>query len=279
MHRFSAPWPAYVSALWSAIALTALGAPSAVASELFDHAEWADVLNRFVDAEGHVDYVGLAADPGALNRYLDQIELVGPESRPELFPDRDHELAYYINAYNALVFRGVLDRGPETESVWKGGLVSGYRFFVGMKVHLDGRRTNLRKLENDWIRKRYPDPRIHAALNCASLGCPRLPRQPFVGPSLQEQLDRAIREFVDDPRHVRADTAEGTVGLSKIFDWFDKDFLQFEAAQGNPDPRLVDYVNRYRPQGRQIPRDLTPRILDYDKGINAQTAQGAGPTP
>ena len=243
---------------------------TASAAEPFAHDDWAHVLEVRVDEQGLVDYAGLAGDREALDRYVERIHREGPKSTPGAFPDREYELAYYINAYNALVFAGVLDRGVDTESVWSGGLISGYRFFVGMKVRVDGSKTNLRKLENEIIREGYEDPRIHAALNCASIGCPRLPREPFLADTLDAQLDQAIREFVSDPRHVRLDRSGKTVWISKIFDWFEEDFIHFERAQGNEDPSLIDYINRYRATGEQVPAGYAVEILDYDKGLNRQ---------
>ncbi len=238
--------------------------------ERFSHAEWTGVLERFVDEKGRVDYVALSRDRGGLDAWLARLERQGPKRTPLLFPTRDDRLAYYLNAYNALVFQGVLSRGPEKESVWKGGLVSGYSFFISMKVRLDGESWSLKALEDDLIRKEFADPRIHAALNCASVGCPRLPREAFVPEKLDAQLDAAMREFVEEERNVATDAGRKTVTLSKIFDWFEKDFLSFERVSGNPDPKIVDYVNRYRVSKPKLDRSFRIRYFDYDKRINGR---------
>lgn len=223
-----------------------------------------------MDERGTVDYAALARAPQALDRFLAAVEGTSPESHPALFPARADQLAYYVNAYNAWVFRGVLLRGPETESVWKGGLVSGYSFFVGMDIVLGGRRTNLKKLEDKTIRARFADPRIHAALNCASRGCPRLPRKAFEPATLDAQLDAAMREFVAEERNVAVDAGARRVTLSKIFDWFEGDFLAFERERGTPGPKLLDYVNRYRTPDARVPRDAAVRFADYDKRLNGR---------
>ena len=235
----------------------------------FDHSAWATVLTHFVDQHGYVDYQGLNNQRESLDAYLALIRKVGPASRPELFPTRNHQLAYYINAYNALVFEGVLGRGPESKSVWR-GLISGLNFFVRMDVRLDGMTTNLRNLEDDVIRDGYRDPRIHAALNCASVSCPRLPQHPFDAGNLDQQLDAAMYEFVASENNVRVDSSANTVYLSEVFDWFDEDFIDFEKQAGNSDPSLVDYINRYRTTNQEIPGDLRVRFIPYDKGINSQ---------
>lgn len=235
----------------------------------FSHREWALVLERFVDASGRVDYKGLAADPAGLDRYLEQLAEVSPDSHPHLFPTRDAALAYSINAYNAFVFRGVLELGPEVDSVWP-TLLAGYKFFVARKFVMGGEKVHLKALEDDRIREVFKDPRIHAALNCASVSCPRLPPVPFEATTLDNQLEAAMTEFV--AHHVEVDSGQRTVHLSKIFDWFQADFIAFEKARGNsaPRPSLIDYVNRYRGADEQIPRTFKIRFFPYDKSLNRQ---------
>lgn len=257
---------------WFAVALLAL--PAAAAGETkappaFSHDDWTAVLQRFVDDRGLVDYTGLAQDRAVFDRYLAAVRAVSPRSHPGRFPTRDDALAYYLNAYNAQVFQGVLSRGPEAESVWR-GLIPGYGFFVGMDIVVGGETTNLKTLEDEWIREGFRDPRVHAALNCASLGCPRLPRAAFEPARLDEQLDAAMRGFVGEERNCRVDAAARTVTLSKIFDWFRGDFLAYQREQGDGDPALIGYVNRFRAPGERIPGDYRVEFAPYGKGINAR---------
>lgn len=256
---------------WMTIGIAGLLAMTATAEEPepLSHAAWTEVLQRFVDDRGLVDYVGLAADRETFDRYVRSVETISPRSHPELFPTREAALAYYVNAYNALVFKGVLARGPEDRSVWR-GLVSGFTFFVAMRVEVGGEKTSLKALEDNVIRGEFEDPRIHAALNCASIGCPRLPREAFDPEKLDAQLDQAMTEFVSDSRHVRIEAESKTVFLSKIFDWFSDDFLSEEKWRGASDPNVLDYVNRYREPGAQIPRSYKITFPDYDKAINKQ---------
>lgn len=247
--------------------LAAVAAPAS--AEGFSHADWTAVLARFVDARGYVDYEGLARDRAVFDRYVASVETHSPVSHPALFPSRGEQLAYYLNAYNALVFKGVLARGPEKESVWS-GLISGQKFFVGMKVKVGGEAMSLKKLEDDVVRAGFMDPRVHAALNCASVGCPRLPQKAFEAATLDAELDAAMREFVAEERNCRLDPAKKTVQLSKIFDWFSDDFLDYEKRQGNAKPNVIDYVNRYRAAEAQIPRDYRIDFPEYDKRINKQ---------
>ncbi len=255
--------------LLTAVLLGTMGSSAMAESEPFLHDTWTRVLQRFVDDQGQVDYVALAADRSEFDVYVRSVEAVSPRSHPQRFPAREDALAFYLNAYNALVFQGVLERGPEKKSVWR-GLVSGYSFFVGMKVTVGGEKMSLKALEDDIVRGEFDDPRIHAALNCASIGCPRLPRHAFQPATLEAELDAAMTEFVNDPRHIQIDAASGKVRLSKIFDWFSSDFLDEEKRLGRASSNLVDYVNRYRPSAGQIPSDYTVGFLPYDKGINQQ---------
>ncbi len=150
------------------------------------------------------------------------------------------------------------------------GLISGYTFFQRMKITLGGKKMSLKALEDKYVREGFKDPRVHAALNCASIGCPRLPREPFLAERLDEQLDAAMGEFATTPRHVKVDTASKTVKLSKIFDWFEGDFLDYLERQGQSKPSILDYINRYRPAGDQIPTGYAVSYVPYDKAVNKQ---------
>ncbi len=248
--------------------LTSATSGRGASSGSFSHDDWTTVLQRFVDERGLVDYEGLAGDPRIFERYVGSVERISPETDPDRFPTSDHALAYYLNAYNALIFQGVLRRGPQTESVWS-GLISGYAFFARMDITIGGKRTNLKDLE-DGIRMRFSDPRIHAALNCASLGCPRLPRRAFEAEGLSATLDAAMTEFVNDERNCTIDRARRTVTLSKIFDWFADDFV---GERKDRDGALIDYVNRYRPRDARIPPAYTIKFAKYDKRINKAGAR------
>ena len=254
----------------AALVLSALLPLVLHAASKFSYEDWGKVLGRYVDARGYVNYEALVKDRGDLDRFVAAIEKTSPRSNPELFPARNDQLAYWLNAYNAQVFKGVLARGPERESVWKGGIFSGYSFFVGMDIVLGGEKLNLKKLEDKIIREGFKDPRVHAALNCASKGCPRLPEVPFDPGKLDEQLDDGMKGFVAESRNVTVDDAANTVTLSKIFDWFSGDFVAYEKAHGDPDGSQIDYVNRYRGALPKVPRDYRIRFFEYDKGVNKQ---------
>ena len=250
-------------------AAAAPAGPVAPEVQSIDHSPWTATLQRFVNDAGLVDYRGLAQDRAVFDAYVKLVETVSPENRPDLFPSRNHELAFYLNAYNAITWKGVVDRGPEEESVWKGA-ISGLNFFKLMKIQVGGRTTNLSDFENDVIRARYQDPRVHAALNCASIGCPKLVRAAFLPETLDAQLDDAVRQWVATPYHVEPDPAQRKVRVNKIFDWFEGDFVGEDKKRGAAKASVIGWINRYRAADAQIPADFKLEINDYDKRVNKQ---------
>lgn len=211
------------------------GTPEAdppTAEAVFSHARFGQMLEKFVNDRGRVDYGGLKNDAGDLDAYYARIAAYSPDSHPALFPTEQHKLAYWINAYNAGAIQIVLANYPigSVREVKPPAVffflpeLSG--FFVFHRLEFGGRTTSLYYLENQVIRARFDDPRIHFALNCASLGCPRLPRQPFSGDRLDRQLEREARRFLAEKRNFFIDHNEETIRLSSIFKWYEEDFTR-----------------------------------------------------
>jgi hypothetical protein len=184
----------------------------------FDYSGWTTLLKTHVNDKGQVNYPALNADRAALDTFVAQIAAVGPKTRPELFKTDADKLAYYINAYNALTMFNVINRYPEIKSVYD----SAANFFVLTEFLVDGEPIDLRALENDVVRKQFDEPRIHFALNCASVGCPQLPPDPFLPATLDAQLKRETDKFLRETRNV--EFKDGKVVLSEIFKWYAEDF-------------------------------------------------------
>jgi hypothetical protein len=225
----------------------------------FDHAPWDALLRKHVNAIGEVDYAALKAHRQALDSYVAALSAASPDSRKDLFPDRAAELAYWLNAYNALVARGVVDNYP-TRSVRDLGAL--YGFFRRKDYTLGGVKMSLQFLENEIIRKRYQDPRIHFAIVCASLSCPLLAREAFTAAQLERQLERVTRASLAENRNAAIDPKTQTVTLTALFKWYAADF----------GPALA-YVRRYStPQRLALLEQLGPspriRFFDYDWSIN-----------
>jgi hypothetical protein len=251
----------------------------------FSHVAFDGVLERFV-RDGYVDYPGLLADRGELDAYYARLAARSPDSHPVLFAGRDAKLAYWINAYNASVLEAVLAYYP-VDSVKDieppAGLFFLPRlagFFYLQKITLGGVRYNLYDLENEVIRRRFEEPRIHFAINCASESCPRLPSRAFLPETLEAQLATEARNFIREPRNVEIDPEAGTITLSAIFDWFEDDFVEWTArSDGDRQAGLLDYIGPHLDAEQRaalaLCADCRVGFFEYDWAINDQARQPA----
>lgn len=224
-----------------------LPSPSASVAEV----SWAQVLQRFVDDQGEVDFPALAAAPSDLEAYVRHVA----DTPLEALPDGPVRLAHMINAYNALSMFNVLRSGiPATHA----GL-NKVTFFALRKLEIGGRQLSLRSFENDVIRphaRSRKDPRIHFALNCSALSCPALPRTPFTAAGLDAELERETRAFFSRPNNFRVDDATRVLWLCELLSFYPEDFVPAVATS------LLAYANRYGP--RLAPPDYEVRFTPYD---------------
>jgi hypothetical protein len=180
------------------------------------------ILKSFVNENGTVDYASIRSDPYNLDKFITFINNVSPENNPEQFSDSDGK-AYWINVYNALAIKTIIDN-PGINSIkeisWGLGAFWRNKFVVGQK------RMTLNHIEHKILRKKYHDPRIHFAINCASNSCPPIGNRIVTGINLDEQLDKKTINFINDISNVRIDHIKKEIQLSRIFKWFKKDFLQ-----------------------------------------------------
>lgn len=239
--------------------LLALGAALASAGE-FDHSAWDRVLKQRVNTFGEVDYAALKAAPESLDTYVRALAESSPDNRKDLFPARQAEIAYWINAYNALTIKAVVRAYP-VRSVRDLGRM--YGFFRRKEHTLGGTAISLQSLEDDILRARYKDPRIHFAIVCASASCPLLDRDAFQGATLDADLDRVTRRFLGESRNVEIDARSNTASLSAIFDWYGKDF----------DP-LADFLARY---GVTLPAKARICYRPYGWSLNGAGSRGRRP--
>lgn len=232
--------------------------PMQLPAEGFDYSWWNEALARWVRPQG-VDYAAVLEDEGDLRRFVATLASTGPRSAPGRFSTEPEQLAYYLNAYNALTLFGVVDNWP-MQSVHdvRGWLDprAGFGFFYGLHFPLDGGEINLYELENAVIR-RYLDARIHAAINCASKSCPALAPYAFEPSTLDEQLDVVTQSFCSNAPHVVIDEDAQQIRLSAIFDWYKADFEEHARRLGRPatiedfiaafaDSRTADALERAR---------------------------------
>lgn len=262
----------------TALCLVFLAAAAPAVAESWDYGDLDHVLGRHVTEAGLVDYEGLVGDRERLDRYVEAIGLVSPDSDPDRFPTKDEALAYWINAYNALMLHRVVE-------AWPVGSVREIRALFGVfwkeEHRLGGKKWSLRGLENEIIRERFGEPRIHFAINCASRGCPPLSRKAWRSETLEADLEAAARRFIADEANVRFDAGRRVVELSSIFQWFEEDFTSWMKSRGLEARRgVLDYVLRYLPESRRRawgdPVELKIEWIDYDWSINASAKTRAG---
>lgn len=210
--------------------------PATPADEEFSYAMYNDVLQQHVNAEGFVDYASLKAEREPLDRF---IAALGSVNEPELQSwSTERRLAFWMNAYNAITLKYIIDNYP----IKKGGLISGALYPENSIRQIDGVWTELTTpvagtaltldhIEHEILRKDFKEPRIHMAINCASIGCPPLRSEAFVAERLDEQLDDQTKRFLTSPDKFRIDRDNDDVYLSPIFDWFGEDFVPAYAPE------------------------------------------------
>lgn len=209
---------------------------------------------------GYVDYARLRSDP-RLDGFIAQLASTDPAS---VAGENDRK-ALLINAYNAYAIRGILD-GESTSSQSRRK-----RFFNRYQFALMGETSTLQDIEHQQLRP-MGDPRIHFAIVCASLSCPRLSSRAYVPERLDEQLDEAARNFINDPTRNRFELARGQAWVSPIFDWFEDDFA---ATDGSVSAFLSRYVDAPDVARQLADEGLLLRYDRYDWGLNGRL----GPSP
>ena len=223
-----------------------------------DTAPWREFLAAVVTEEGLVDYEEAGRMRPLLATYLEEVA----RATPARFAGDNERLAFYINAYNALVIEGVLRHAPMA-SVEEAGPF--HKFFRERAYLIAGARVSLHGLETKVIR-RY-NPLLHFGLNCASRSCPPLGGTPFEAATLVDQLERAAAEFIANETFNTFDPETGTWRLSKIFQWYEKDF-------GGPEA-VAALIGKYHPAG--FPPGAAVEFREYDWRLNRGSVAASQP--
>lgn len=258
------------------LALAALALPACALAFDHSHAAWDALLRAHVRyAEGgnasRVDYAGVAKDRAALKAVLDDYEKV---SRGEFDAwTKPQQQAFLFNAYNAFTVEKILTRYPGIKSIRDFGTIFGNpwkdRFFT-----LFGQPAFLDRIEHEILRKEgvYDDPRVHVAVVCASIGCPMLRNEAFRGDRLEAQLEDAFRRFLADRSRNRYDPRSGKLEVSRIFDWYGKDFEKGHKGFTSVKQAFSRYADLLadRPEDRAAVRAGKAEVtfLDYDWSLN-----------
>jgi hypothetical protein len=204
--------------------------PTLALAATFSYEGYAKTLSAHVDGQGIVNYPELKADRKGLDAFVSSLAALDPELFGK-WSDKE-KIAFWINAYNALTLRIIIDNYPI-----KASFFSALRFpqnsirqikgvWDEIQFPVMGRNLTLDNIEHDTLRSQFGEPRIHLALVCAALGCPPLRNEPYIPAKLESQLGDQARRFFKDPRKFRVDREDGRIYLSSIFKWFGGDFVK-----------------------------------------------------
>ena len=223
----------------------------------FDHSSFDMLLQRFVDAAGMVDYKGLSREEQALDEYIAHVA-----TAPFADLGRDEKLALLINAYNAFTLKLILDNYP-VESIQD---IPSKQRWDAVRWVIGGQTYSLNQIEHEQIRPKFIEPRIHFALVCAAVGCPKLRQEAYVGSRINEQLEEQTRSIHDSQRWFRFEPGDATVRLTQLYNWYGDDFAQ---VAGSP----LEYAARYSPalqQALNAGKKLKIDWIEYDWALNEQ---------
>jgi len=226
----------------------------------FDHAyKQYDQLLKSNVKDGLTNYKSIKEKPESLNSYIDTLEKVDEPSFNTW--SENQRLTYFINLYNAATIKLIVDNYPvksikdinkEGQGPWKLEV-----------INLFGKNISLDALEHEIIKQNYNEPRVHFALVCAAVGCPKLPNEPFVASTLNQQLDNRTKLFLSEKDKDYIDENQKTVYLSSIFDWFAQDFNKTHGS-------VLGFVKEYLPaeEAKKINSDYSLKFSEYDWNLN-----------
>ncbi len=232
---------------------TFLAAPDSVNAAV-DNALYAELLAKYVK-NGVVNYQGFKDEEDKLDQYLRILEGTNTKSL-----SHNEQFAFYINAYNAWTIKLVLSGYPGIESIKDlgGFFTSPWKKSI---ARIDGKVMTLDHIENDILRPRFADPRVHFAINCASKSCPPLQSKPYRGDILDQQLTEVTEAFINDPHRNRLEG--NTLYVSKIFKWYSEEF----------DNDIIGFFIKYakgalKQKLRKDRKQIEVEYLDYDWSLN-----------
>lgn len=214
-------------------------------AQSINHNSWTHFLQKYVSSDGHINYKAIKLHPEELEIYLQELSKTTSKQNWA----KEEQLAYWINAYNALTIDLIVRNYPlksikDIKDPWKQRL-----WELGNKWY------NLEDIEHEILRK-MDEPRIHFAIVCASVSCPKLLNEAYSSENLETQLNKVTKEFLSDS--TKNYISENKLELSKIFQWFSKDFKQ--------DGSLIDFLNSH--SDIQISNNAKITFKDYNWNLN-----------
>ena len=228
------------------------------------HSDWTNILSRYVhlhpDGVNRFDYGGLKnseTDTAILNDYIARLTSTQISDLP-----RDEKFAAYANLYNALTVRLIIENYP-LESITK---IRPGLFAIGpwkqKLITLEGKDLSLDDIEHTILRKEFDDPRVHYAVNCASMGCPNLQQKAWTAKTLDQDLEIAARDYINHPRGVTI-RKDGRLQVSTIYRWFKEDF-------GGNEKGVIVHLLKFAEADLAAAIKANPDIADhkYDWSLN-----------
>jgi ribosomal protein S18 len=172
------------------------------------------ILSSYVSSSGKVNYSEIKTNSQMLDQAINHYQ----ENTPKSSWSSDQKLAYWINAYNLFTIKLIIDNYP----------ISSIKNIANGKpwdkkfIQLDGKVLSLNDIENEIIRKQFNEPRIHFAVNCASISCPKLLNQQYTASNLNSQLEKQTKRYIKDKNENTF--TSNSASISNIFDWYKLDF-------------------------------------------------------
>lgn len=220
-----------------------------------DHAIWDTLLHRHVRKDGFVDYKGMIQDSSKLNQYLALLSAANPNSTGWT---SEEKMAFWINAYNAFTVKLIVDYYPvKSIKDIKRGIPFVNTVWDIKFIKIGGKIYDLNNIEHGILRPDFKDPRVHAAINCASYSCPVLRSEAYIAAKLDAQLTDAMRLFVNDP--LRNKVTKTQADISEIFKWFRGDFTREHGS-------IRKFINQYAKEALNSNGKIN--YIDYDWRLN-----------
>ena len=238
-----------------------------VSMDQIDHSVWDALLHKYVDENGMVDYrtwKNNDADVQQLDAYLHTLSSAGTH----LPATRETQLAFWINAYNAVTVRGILREYPTTSIRNHTAKVFGYNIWQDLQLYVGGQAVSLDQIEHETLRK-MKEPRIHFAIVCASVGCPRLLNEAYVADRVSEQLATNSRDFFARSQNFQYDADRGRFAMSSILSWFAEDFGSSQAEQLRT---IAPWLPSEAAQQAAQQSSVQVKYLDYNWNLNDQAS-------
>lgn len=244
MKNPTATWTVWLSLGFFFTLLSAQAGPLPPVS----HTSWNALLKAHVSASGQVNYAGMKQDVAKLDAYLAQLQ----KQAPTKDWSRNEKLAYWINTYNAFTVKLILTHYPlksirDIDKPWD------QKF-----IQIGDQTLSLNDIEHNIIRKRFNEPRIHFAVNCAAQSCPRLRNEAYTAGKLSQQLAEQTRSFINNRAFNQLDAQQPKV--SKLFEWYAVDFKQ--------NGTVIDYINQYA--DTKIGATASLSFLTYNWSLNGK---------